>query len=88
MSGLADSTRRLVSTTWRDGEGHENAVMSMGTAGEQQRGREAEGPLRDPQGRVAGHPAAASKDAIREDRITLIAAGVAFWWTCWRCSRP
>ena len=27
------------------------------------------------------------KDAIRGDRIALIAAGVAFYG-CWRCSRP
>ena len=52
--------------------------MSTGTAGEQQRGREAEVPSEIPK---AGWRdiLLRLKDAIREDRITLIAAGVAFY---------
>jgi membrane protein len=53
-------------------------VRSTGTAGEQQRGRDAEVPSEIPK---AGwrDTLLRLKDAIREDRITLIAAGVAFY---------
>ena len=53
-------------------------MMSTGTAGEQQRGRDAEVPSEIPK---AGwrDVLLRLKDAIREDRITLIAAGVAFY---------
>ena len=52
--------------------------MSTGTGGEQERGREADGPSEIPR---AGwrDVLVRVKDAIREDRITLIAAGVAFY---------
>jgi membrane protein len=52
--------------------------MSTGTGDEQERGREAEVPLEIPR---AGwrDVLVRLKDAIREDRITLIAAGVAFY---------
>jgi membrane protein len=55
-----------------------DAVMSMGTGDEQDRGREAEAPSEIPK---AGwlDILLRLKDAIREDRITLIAAGVAFY---------
>jgi membrane protein len=52
--------------------------MSTGTGNEQERGREADGPSEIPR---AGwrDVLVRLKDAIREDRITLIAAGVAFY---------
>jgi membrane protein len=52
--------------------------MSTGTAGEQQRGRDAEVPSEIPK---AGwrDVLLRLKDAVRKDRITLIAAGVAFY---------
>ena len=52
--------------------------MSVGTGHEQERGREAEVPSEIPR---AGwrDVLLRLKDAIREDRITLIAAGVAFY---------
>jgi membrane protein len=52
--------------------------MSTGTGDEQKRGREADAPLEMPR---AGwrDVLLRLKDAIREDRITLIAAGVAFY---------
>jgi membrane protein len=55
-----------------------DAVMSMGTGDEQDRGREAEVPSEIPR---AGwlDILLRLKDTIREDRITLIAAGVAFY---------
>jgi membrane protein len=53
-------------------------MMSTGTGAEQERGREAEVPAQIPK---AGwrDVLLRLKDAIREDRITLIAAGVAFY---------
>jgi membrane protein len=76
--GLAGSTGRLVSTTWRDGQGHEDVVMARGMAGDPGRGREAEAPSEIPR---AGWRdiLLRLKDAVREDRITLVAAGVAFY---------
>jgi len=55
-----------------------DAVMSTGTAGEQERGRDAEIPSEIPK---AGWRdiLLRLKDAVREDRITLIAAGIAFY---------
>ena len=52
--------------------------MPRGTAGDQERGREAEVPSEIPR---AGWRdiLLRLKDAVREDRITLIAAGVAFY---------
>jgi membrane protein len=52
--------------------------MSRGTADEQQRGRDADAPSEIPR---AGWRdiLVRLKDAVREDRITLIAAGVAFY---------
>jgi membrane protein len=52
--------------------------MSTGTANEQERGREADGPSEIP-GVGWRDVLVRLKDAIREDRITLIAAGVAFY---------
>jgi membrane protein len=54
------------------------AAMSTGTAGEQERGRDAEIPSEIPK---AGWRdiLLRLKDAVREDRITLIAAGIAFY---------
>ena len=52
--------------------------MSTGTGDEQERGREAEVPLEIP-GAGWRDVLVRLKDAIREDRITLIAAGVAFY---------
>jgi membrane protein len=52
--------------------------MSTGTGAEQERGREAKAPLEIP--RVGWRDVLVRvKDGIREDRITLIAAGVAFY---------
>jgi membrane protein len=52
--------------------------MSTGTGDERERGREADVPIEIP--RVGWRDVLVRlKDAIREDRITLIAAGVAFY---------
>jgi hypothetical protein len=85
VSSLADSTGRLVCTTRGDAQGSGDRVMAAGT-GEQERGRDAEVTSEIPK---AGWRDVLwrLKDAIREDRITLIAAGSPSMG-CWRCSRP
>jgi membrane protein len=76
--GLGRFNRTLGEHNLEGRPGSQDVVMSRGTAGDQGRGREAEAPSeisragwRDILLRL--------KDAVREDRITLIAAGVAFY---------